>query len=78
VTHGEHLGNGLHRQAVSMSLADGLVALNAQLLGFPFKPALPLRVGLGKDFQLRLGLGCFSFRSSDLMIVKPIPANRLA
>lgn len=78
MTHLQHRCNVGHRHAFPIGGPDRFVALLAKLLGLFLKLALALTVGRGKRFQLRLGLRRFSFRSCDLMIVKPIPANRFA
>jgi hypothetical protein len=78
VTHLEHPSDVRHRHILPVGGTDGLVALLAQLLSLFLQLPLALAVSLGKGFETGFSLGGFSFRSCDLKIVKPIPANRFA
>jgi hypothetical protein len=78
VAHAHDLGDGLHRQAVAVGLADGLVALGSQSLQRLCQRILALGIDLGEGGKTGAGLGSLAFRTGDLGIVEAIPANRLA
>jgi hypothetical protein len=77
LAHLEDLADLLHRHAFPIGDADRFVSFLAQLLPFPFQLALTLSIGRAEGFEAGLSLWRFSFRSCDLMIVKPITTNRL-
>jgi hypothetical protein len=78
VAQTDELGDGRERQTFVAGQADRGVAFVAQLFGRLLPGRLALGVVSGEAFQLRLRLRDFGLGSSDLGIVRLIPASRLA
>jgi hypothetical protein len=78
MAHAHDLGDGSHRQAVAVGLADGFVALGSQCFVLPLQGLLAPGVVLGEGAQAGAGFGGMAGSAGDLRIVRPIPASRLA
>lgn len=78
MAHAQDLGDGRHRQAVTVCLTDGLVALRAERFVCPFQGFLALGVVLGEGAQAGTGFGSMAGSAGDSGIVRSIPASRLA
>jgi hypothetical protein len=78
VAHAHDLGDGFHRQAVAVGLADGFIALVSQFLELCGQRILTSAVVLGKGGETRASFGSLASDTGDERIVRPILASRLA
>jgi len=65
VAHVHDLSDGLHRQAVSVSRPDGLIAFGSQTLGLLLQLVFTLGVILGKGHQALAGFRCLALGTGD-------------
>jgi hypothetical protein len=72
------LGDRRERQTFVAGQADGRVALVSELFAFLPPGFLALGVVSGETIEFRLCIRNFGLGSSDLWIVRLIPASRLA
>jgi len=69
MAHAHDLGDGRHRQAVSVGRPDGFVALLAKVISGSLQRGFAVGVVLGEGHQTGSGFRGLTFGTGDLRIV---------